>query len=70
MPKKTFDIFIEMVDYNSKLGILTENNVRVAELSASTYLSRWTDSRSEIGTIRKRIPYGSSVRIAELQDSK
>ena len=32
-----------------------KNNVRVAELSVSTYLSRWTDSRSEIaGSVRKQ----------------
>ena len=37
------------------LGILIENNVWVAKLSVSTYLSSWTDSRCEIGSVRKRI---------------
>ena len=35
-------------------GFVFENNFRVAKLSVSTYRSRWTDSRSEIGSIRKR----------------
>ena len=50
-------------------GGLFENNVLVAELSVSKYLSRWTDSRSKIGSIRKRVPSGSSFRMAELKDS-
>ena len=29
----------------------------VVEMSVSTYLSRWTDSSSEIGSVRKRAPY-------------
>ena len=48
---------------------LIENNVWVAELCVSTYLSRWMDSRSEIGSIQKRGPYRSSIHIAELKDS-
>ena len=32
-----------------------ENNVWVAKLSVSKYLSRWTDSHSERGAVRKRV---------------
>ena len=42
-------------------GSAFENNVRVAKLSVSTYLPRWTDSNSEIGFVGKQVPYGSSV---------
>ena len=52
---------------NETLGILIDNNVRVAELNISTYLSRRADSRSEIGSVCKRVPYGSSIQIAELK---
>ena len=39
-----------------------------AELSISIYASRWTDSHSKIGTVRKWVPKGVSVPIAELKD--
>ena len=44
-------------------GSVFENNVRVAKMSVSTYLPRWTDSNSEIGFVGKQVPYGSSVWI-------
>ena len=50
-------------------GAVFENNARVAELSVSTYLSRWADRRSEIGAVRNLVPYGSSVWIAKLKDT-
>ena len=49
--------------------IENENNVQVAKLNISTYLSRWVDSHLEIGSRRKWVQYRSSVRIAELKDS-
>ena len=42
---------VEYLLIRMNLEILIENNVQVAELSVSTYLSRWTDSRSEIGSV-------------------
>ena len=46
-----------------------KNNVRLAKLNVLTYLSRWTDNDSEIGSVPKRVPYRSSVWVAELKDS-
>ena len=42
---------------------------RVAKLRFSIYLTRWTDSHSEVGSIRKRVLCWGSVWIVELKDS-
>ena len=45
-----------------------ENNVRVAELSTSIYLSKWTDSRSEIGSVKKISEYDQDIPQSQTAD--
>ena len=45
-----------------------ENNARVAELSTSTYLSKWTDSRSEIRSVKIISGYDQEIPQSQTAD--
>ena len=55
--------------YNETLGIKMENNVHVAKMSTSTYLSKWTDSRSEIGSVKMISEYDQEIPQSQTADN-